>query len=79
MKDIKIALVGSGMIGGGLAVNALMNDYPTIIYDVIDLNKVRATIQNVSSDHGRRRCDNQKKKEKKYWRMHVIPMIWKKL
>ena len=24
-----------------------MNDYPTIIYDVIDLNKVRATIQNV--------------------------------
>ena len=47
MKDIKIALVGSGMIGGGLAVNALMNDYPTIIYDVIDLDKVRATIQNV--------------------------------
>ena len=35
------------MIGGGLAVNALMNDYPTIIYDVIDLDKVRATIQNV--------------------------------
>ena len=47
MKDIKIALVGSGMIGGGLAVNALMNDYPTIIYDVIDLDKVRETIQNV--------------------------------
>lgn len=47
MKDIKIALVGSGMICGGLAVNALMNDYPTIIYDVIDLDKVRATIQNV--------------------------------
>ena len=32
-----ITLVGSGMIGAGLAVNALMNGHPTIIYDVIDL------------------------------------------
>ena len=28
-----ITLVGSGMIGAGLAVNALMNGHPTIIYD----------------------------------------------
>ena len=42
-----ITLVGSGMIGAGLAVNALMNGHPTIIYDVIDLEKVKKTVQDV--------------------------------
>ncbi|MCI8991952.1 MAG: 3-hydroxyacyl-CoA dehydrogenase family protein [Eubacterium sp.] len=47
MRKTKIAFVGSGMIGGGLAVNALLNDYPTVIYDVAEPEKVEKTIQNV--------------------------------
>ena len=49
MKKCKIALVGTGMIGGGLAVNALMQGHPVTLYDVIPAEAVQKNIRNILS------------------------------
>lgn len=43
----KLAFIGSGMIGAGLAVNGLLRGYPCVIYDVVELDKVRQTVRAV--------------------------------
>lgn len=43
----KIAFAGAGMIGGGLAVNALMNGYQAALYDVCDLQIVKDRIAEI--------------------------------
>lgn len=47
MGKCKIALIGSGMIGAGLAVNALINGHPVTIYDVVEPDKVEETVRSV--------------------------------
>lgn len=47
MAKYRISFVGTGMIGGGLAVNALLAGQSVILYDVAPLDKVKAGIQNI--------------------------------
>lgn len=47
MNKGKIALVGTGMIGGGLAVNALMNGHTVALYDVIPPEAAKKNIRNI--------------------------------
>ena len=47
MKTDKIAFVGTGIIGAGLAVNALTAGYPCTLYDVADLQIVRNRMQEI--------------------------------
>ena len=46
MKN-KIAFAGAGMIGAGLAVNAMLHGYETALYDVCDLQIVRDRIHQI--------------------------------
>lgn len=46
-KTYKIAFVGVGMIGAGLAVNAMMNGYETMLYDIRDLEQIKKQIEKV--------------------------------
>lgn len=43
----KIAFVGSGMIGAGLAANALLNGFDCVIYDVVEPEKIEKTLKSV--------------------------------
>lgn len=43
----KIAFAGAGMIGAGLAVNALLHGYETALYDVCDLQIVEDRIRKI--------------------------------
>lgn len=43
----KIAFVGTGMIGSGLAVNAALQGHETVLYDVAPIETVRATVRKV--------------------------------
>ena len=45
MGNIKAVFVGTGMIGAGLAANAMLNGYQTVLYDVVPHEKMR---QNIS-------------------------------
>lgn len=47
MEKKKLAFIGSGMIGAGLAANALLNGYPCVIYDVVEPTKIRNTVRTV--------------------------------
>lgn len=47
MNNDKIAFVGTGMIGTGLAVNALLHGYSVSLYDVTEPDKVRASVQSI--------------------------------
>ena len=47
MEQKKLAFVGSGMIGGGLAANALLKGYPCAIYDVVPVEKIRQTMEKL--------------------------------
>lgn len=49
MDNKKIACIGSGIIGAGLAVNAILNDYQVVIQDIADEKKVRQRICDVLS------------------------------
>ena len=44
---MKFAFVGTGMIGSGLAVNAAMNGQEVVLYDVVETEKVKATVRKV--------------------------------
>ena len=46
MGKIKAVFVGTGMIGAGLAANAMLKGYDTVLYDVVPPEKIR---QNISS------------------------------
>ena len=46
MGKIKAVFVGTGMIGAGLAANAMLKGYDTVLYDVAPPEKIR---QNISS------------------------------
>lgn len=47
MEQKKLAFVGSGMIGGGLAANALLKGYSCAIYDVVPVEKSRQTMEKL--------------------------------
>lgn len=47
MTQYKIAFVGTGIIGGGLAVNAMLGGNQVVLYDVIVPEKVRENIQGI--------------------------------
>lgn len=47
MDKIKAAFVGTGMIGAGLAANAMLHGYDTTLYDVVDLDIVRRNIRHI--------------------------------
>lgn len=47
MEKVKMAFAGSGMIGAGLAVNALINGHHVAVYDVIDVEKIEQNIRKV--------------------------------
>lgn len=47
MEQKKLAFVGSGMIGGGLAANALLKGYSCAIYDVVPVEKIRQTMEKL--------------------------------
>ena len=49
MEKCKIALVGTGMIGAGLAISALLHEHPVTLYDVIEPEKIRATVKDILS------------------------------
>ena len=46
---MKIAFIGTGMIGGGLAVNAMLAGNEVRVYDVIPTEKMEETINNILS------------------------------
>lgn len=43
----KIAFAGAGMIGAGLAVNAMLHEYETVLYDVCDLQLVEQRVKQI--------------------------------
>ena len=43
----KVAFVGTGIIGTGLAVNAAVSGHPTHLYDLADPAKVKATVEGI--------------------------------
>lgn len=47
MGTEKIAFIGTGIIGAGLAVNALVAGNDCILYDVADLNEAKHRIHNI--------------------------------
>ena len=47
MQGEKITFIGTGMIGSGLAVNAMMGGHPVTLYDVIPTEKVQATVEKI--------------------------------
>ena len=47
MEKGKIAFVGAGMIGAGLAVNAMMNGHPVTLYDVVSPADVEKRVQSI--------------------------------
>lgn len=47
MTQYKIAFVGTGIIGGGLAVNAMLGGNQVVLYDVIAPEKVRENIRGI--------------------------------
>ena len=47
MKSEKIAFVGTGIIGAGLAVNALVAGNTCILYDIADLDEARKRIRDI--------------------------------
>ena len=47
MGKIKAVFVGTGMIGAGLAANAMLNGYETVLYDVVPQEKMRETISHI--------------------------------
>jgi len=47
MEKQKLAFVGSGMIGAGLAVNALLSGFPCAIYDVVPVEQIEKTVKKV--------------------------------
>lgn len=47
MRKEKIAFIGTGIIGAGLAVNALIAGNECILYDVADLNEAKQRIHNI--------------------------------
>lgn len=47
MSKYHITFVGTGMIGGGLAVNAMLTGNEVVLYDVIEPEKVRENIQGI--------------------------------
>ena len=47
MQKYRIAFVGTGMIGGGLAVNAMLAGQSVILYDVAPVETVKANIKKI--------------------------------
>lgn len=47
MAKKKIAFVGTGIIGAGLAVNAAIKGYKTVLYDVVDLDSVKEKVRSI--------------------------------
>lgn len=47
LSNCKITLVGTGMIGSGLAVNAMLHGHPVTLYDVVPPEKVQAGVRRV--------------------------------
>lgn len=47
MDKIKAVFVGTGMIGAGLAANAMLNGYETVLYDVVPQEKMRENISHI--------------------------------
>ena len=47
MGNIKAVFVGTGMIGAGLAANAMLNGYQTVLYDVVPHEKMRQNISHI--------------------------------
>ncbi len=47
MEKYKIIVAGTGMIGAGLAANAILNGQEVTLYDVIPEEKIRVNIMNV--------------------------------
>ena len=47
MGKIKAVFVGTGMIGAGLAANAMLNGYETVLYDVVPQEKMRENISHI--------------------------------
>ena len=47
MEKCKLAFIGAGMIGAGLAVDALINGHPCAIYDVSDREHVVSTVRHI--------------------------------
>ena len=47
MQNRKLAFIGSGIIGGGLAANALLKGFFCSIYDVIEPERIRQSIRSI--------------------------------
>ena len=47
MGKTKAVFVGTGMIGAGLAANAMLNGYETVLYDVVPQEKMEGNIRHI--------------------------------
>ena len=47
MASYKIVFCGTGMIGAGLAVNALLNDNEVVLYDVVPVENMKKNLEKV--------------------------------
>lgn len=47
MENYRIAFIGTGMIGGGLAVNAILAGQSVILYDVIPVDEMKENIRKI--------------------------------
>ena len=47
MSEKKFAVIGAGMIGAGLGVNAMLHGYQTALYDVCDLKIVEDRVKEI--------------------------------
>lgn len=47
MKQYKAAFVGTGMIGAGLAANAVLSGFDVTMYDVVPVEKIQQNLKNI--------------------------------
>lgn len=47
IKTLKTVFCGTGMIGAGLAANAILNDFDVTLYDVVDEAKIKSNIEKI--------------------------------
>lgn len=47
MKKEKLAFIGTGIIGAGLAVNAALRDYEVALYDVVPVDSAKERIRSI--------------------------------
>lgn len=71
MGKVKATFCGTGMIGAGLAVNAILNDFDVTLYDVVNEEQIRKNINAVMNVMVEAGATTREDAEKKLGRVRV--------